>query len=68
MLEQETDFADPQVRGEIVSKKDSRYSRNTEGWSTFDPDKKGRARSATYPSEKILSFSIRNHRLIYLDM
>lgn len=68
MLERETDFADPQARRKVVSKRDSRYSRNTEGWSSFDPDKKGRARSATYPSEKVFSFSIRNHVLIDLDM
>jgi len=38
MLKQETDFADCQARGKLVSKKDGRYSRNTAGQSSFDPD------------------------------
>lgn len=67
MLEQETDFVDPQVWGKVVSKKHSKYSRNTEGW-LMDNDKRDRTKSATYSSEKIFSFSNRNHTLVYLDM
>lgn len=61
MLEQETDFADPQARGKAASK-----ITDTPEPKRDSPDKMAVAKSATYPPEKV--FSNKNHTLIHLDM